>query len=664
MGVSFVARKCTQCAGRLQYIKEKKLWKCLYCGAEIERQEQYDGLFTIKNVVRQCLLDTAFRRLDSAAKNLVECEKIDSRYVGTLIAKITHEMISVITPGACSERDVRNLFAQLKKNYELLRGISPTVTEEEEVLYEFLEEPDIFATLVLVYDSLNDSARRDYVLQMLDAKQVYSKDANGNLLTYALKNGRHDLADDVLSNTNNINVSMALSEVLQKYPDGDKKREHIADLIKTHALAHEDCAVIEKYLTSPSDSIDTKATVINAAVANGMDVSLEFVVRNILPVAGNENTLSILDAYCSKKLVDDDVFRILNFACTCKDSKTAVGALDCLKRSNQYVLVPSKTVIAMLSERDLTASDKISILDKLFEFKVEAKSVEAVMTNYLCFNQDPVAARKEVILYLLDKSPQLPTSTVQNYVLKCAVDGNEKPAIVKAIFDKGLNTSFFNELLSKYMNSSTDSNEVKAEITDILSGGGLKIDPSSFIEYICGTQADVPTKIQFIKKMNANGSQLRSDAASTYLERTAPNQFSSELFSLIFTPASSFSAKAVERYLLYCRDREAIKAQNFRTIAERCSGGIGTMTCQVSHAGDSISCNILQAYVLLSDDSQGVTQDIVGWLVAQQKMKINAEITVSGKSMKFKKYVVANKDKLSNTANLICEQYKVYSMLF
>ena len=62
-------------------------------------------------------------------------------------------MISVITPGACSERDVRNLFAQLKKNYELLRGISPTVTEEEEVLYEFLEEPDIFAdTLAMQLD--------------------------------------------------------------------------------------------------------------------------------------------------------------------------------------------------------------------------------------------------------------------------------------------------------------------------------------------------------------------------------------------------------------------------------------------------------------------------------------------------------------------------------
>ena len=664
MGVSFVARKCTQCAGRLQYVKEKKLWRCLYCGAEIERQEQYDGLFTIKNVVRQSLLDTSFRRLDSAEKNLVECEKIDSRYVGTLIAKIAHEMISVITPGACSERDARNLFAQLKKNYELLQGISKTVTDEEEALYEFLEEPDIFAMLVLVYDSLNDSARRDHVFQMLDAKQIYSKDSNGNLLTYALKNSKYDLADDVLRNTNNINVSMALSEVLQKYPDGDKKREHIANLIKTHALSHGDRAVIEKYLTSSGDSIDTKAIIIKTAVANGVDVSLEFVVRNILPAVGNEHAISILDAYCSKKLVDDDVLRILNFACSCKDSKTAIGALDCLKRGNQYVLVPSKMLIAMLSERGLTASDKISVLDKLFEFKVEAKSVEAAMTNYLCFNQDPVATRREVIPCLLDKSSVLPTSTVQNYVLKCAIDGSEKPAIVKAIFDKGLNTSFFNELLSKYMNSSTDSNEVKAEITEILSGGGLKIDPNSFIDYICGTQDDVPAKIQFIKKMVANGSQLRSDAANAYLERTPPDQFSSELFSLIFTPASSFGAKAVERYLLYCRDREAIKAQNFRTIADRCSGGVGAITCQVSHAGDSISCSILQAYVLLSTDSRGVVQDIVGWLMTQQRMKINAEITVSGRNMKFKKYVVANKDKLSNTANFICEHYKVYSMLF
>lgn len=664
MGVNFVARKCTQCAGRLQYIKEKKLWKCLYCGAEIERQEQYDGLFTIKNVVRQSLLDTAFRRLDSAAKNLVECEKIDSRYVGTLIAKIAYEMICAITPDACSERDIRNLFAQLKKNYELLQGIGKTVTDEEEALYEFLEEPDIFATLVLVYDSLNDTARRDYVLQLLDAKQVYSKAANGNLLSYALKKNELSLVDDILGNLDNVPISMALSEVLQKYPDGEAKGRHIANLIQTHTLTREDRSSIEDYLTTSNDGIETRTVVIEAAVQNGVEVSLELTLRSILPAAKPEQVQSVLKAYCSKKLGDEDVLRILSYACSCGKAETAITALDCLRRGNQYVLVTGKLLIAMLSQPDLTAQDKISILEQLLSFKTDAKGLEAAATSYLCFHQDPVPVRKEVIPYLLDKAPMLPTGTVQNYVLNCAIDGEEKPAIVKTIFDKGLNTSFFQDLLSKYMTSNIDSSEVKAEIIEILSGGGLKMDPASLIDYICDDRDDVQAKIQFVRKMVQNGSQLRGDAANAYLERTPPEQFSSELFSLIFTPTSTFTPKAVERYLLYCRDREAVKGENFRTLAERCSGGVAAMTCQIDHAGDAISCSLLQAYVLLSTDGQGVTHDIVNWLITQQKMKINAEITVSGKSMKLKKYAAANKDRLSSTANFICEQYRVYSMLF
>jgi len=45
-------------------------------------------------------------------------------------------------------------------------------------------------------------------------------------------------------------------------------------------------------------------------------------------------------------------------------------------------------------------------------------------------------------------------------------------------------------------------------------------------------------------------------------------------------------------------------------------------------------------------------------------MKINAEMNVSGSSMKMKKYVVANKANLSEATNSICERFKVYSMLF
>ena len=65
----------------------------------------------------------------------------------------------------------------------------------------------------------------------------------------------------------------------------------------------------------------------------------------------------------------------------------------------------------MLSEQGLSAPDKLTILDKIFEFKIDAKSVEAIVTNYLCFNQDPVFSRKEIIPYLLEKVQVLPTST-------------------------------------------------------------------------------------------------------------------------------------------------------------------------------------------------------------------------------------------------------------
>lgn len=664
MAVSFVARKCTQCAGKLQYIKEKKIWKCLYCGAEIERQEQYDGLFTIKNVVRQTLLDTSYRRLDSAAKNLIECEKIDSRYIGTLISKISYNMIRVITPDACDPRDVKSIFMQLKKSYEQLKEISTTVTDEEEALYDFLEESDIFATLILVYDSLNDTVRRDFVAQYLEAKEVFSKPANNNLLSYALKNNKIDLADQIISNVNNIDVKAVLCEVLSNYPDEKLKGDHISALLATHVLKYEDRKIIENYLTESNDSVPTKCKAAVAAINHGIQISFDLLMDRIVRKADAEIVREALTAFCKNKLNDEDIDKILAFAYECGDREISVSALGCLKDSGQYVFVPAKFLNMMLSSNKFNSDDKVALLNVTFEFKVDKKSFDSVVTNYLCFNLDSPENRKSIIDCLFGKVATFPTSTVENYILKCSVDGDNKPLIVSSMFDKGLNISFFNELLSKYMNNSPDSKDVKAAIIEILSQKGLKIDPASFIDYICDSTDELPAKIQLIKKNISNGSQLRADAANAYLERTAPEQFSSELFAMIFTPGSTFSARAVENYLLRCKDREAVKAQNARTILEHLSENAANIKCQVNHLGNSITCNMLQAYILTSDDPTATAMEIVDFLINNKKLMINAKLNVSGSNMKMKKYVVENKSKLSELTNSICEKYKVYSMIF
>ncbi|MBQ4557111.1 MAG: hypothetical protein IJA60_05645 [Clostridia bacterium] len=664
MAVSFVARKCTQCAGRLQYIKEKKIWQCLYCGAEIEREEQYDGLFTIKNVVRQSLLDTAYRRLDSAQKNLVECEKIDSRYIGTLIAKIAFEMISVITPGACDDRDVRNIFSQLKKNYEQLREISTTVTEEEEALYEFLEESDIFATLLLVYDSLNDTARRDYVLQLVDAKEIYSKYANSNLLSYSLKNGNTELADAVIANTDNLDVHIAIGEILNKYPDNEQKGGNAAKLLATGHLKDDGKPVIENYLNSSDDSATTKALILISTLDSGIRIGVEMIINTVLCKADAEQTKSVLSCVCKSNLNDEETLRILSFAFDCGKIDVAMAALTCLKDTNQYVIVPAKYLTALLSESRYSTQEKITLLKTAFEFKLENKAFESVVATYLCHNTDDPTVRKDILACLFDKAVTFPTATVETYVLKCDADGSEKPNIISQMFDKGLNTSFFNDLLSKYMNSDIDTSEVRAEVIDVLSKIGLRIDPQSFVDYICESDDEVQYKIKFINKMLSNGAQMRSDAANLYLEKTEAEEFSSELFALVFTPASSFSAIAIENYLLDFKDRAAIKAQNFKTLLELSSCVAANITCQVSHLGNDITCNLLQAYLLITDDELATAFEIADELVSRQKIKINEEMNVSGSVMKLKKYVVANKGSLGSTTNAICEKYKVYSMLF
>lgn len=664
MAVSFVARKCTQCAGKLQYIKEKKIWKCLYCGAEIERQEQYDGLFTIKNVVRQTLLDTAYRRLDSAAKNLIECEKIDSRYVGTIIARLSYDMIRVTTPGACDPRDVKAIFSQLKKSYDQLRALGVNVTDEEEALYEFLEESDIFATLLLVYDSLNDVPRREFVEQMLIAREVYSKPANNNLLSYAIKNGKIDLADQIIENIDNLDPKTALTEVLAKYPDGNAKGSRIDLLLSTGVIQHEDRKLVENYLRDSSDKVITKSGVAIAAIRQGLSVSLDTLLDQIITTADPKIVKETLEAFCINRLSDEDVIKILSFAYECGNLETAFYAMDCLKHSGQFVLVPSKLLIAMLSNNNLSANDKVSLLKKSFEFKIENKSFEAVLTNYLCFNLDHEDDRRVVLQYLLEQANNIPTVTVESYVIKCTADGKNKPLVVKALFDKNLNLSFFNNLLSKYMAGSNDPSEVRTSVVEILSQKGLKIDPRYLSDYICNSPDDISAKIKFVKKMIANGSQLRADVANEYLENTSEDHFSPELFTLIFSPGSTFTVRAVGNYLLRIKDRDAVRADNAKTIIDRASGDVFTCKYSIIHLGNNISCNLLQAYTLATNDSPEVALEIAGHLVSNQKMKINAEMIASGTTLKLKKYVVANKERLSEATNLICERYKVYSMIF
>lgn len=210
MASSYKSLRCDCCAGTLEYNKGKKVWVCKYCGNEVRREEEYDGLFTIKNVVKQTLMDLADGRLDSAERNLAECEKIDTRYVGTCLARLCVELYTVITPGACAEGEIKGIFGRMKRDYDALQAIDSGISTEEEALYESFDgAADAFGVLYLTLDSLGDQIHRDFVEGMMDCGAIYSRSLNERLLHVFLKSGKMEQVDKILGNEDNIDCRAA-----------------------------------------------------------------------------------------------------------------------------------------------------------------------------------------------------------------------------------------------------------------------------------------------------------------------------------------------------------------------------------------------------------------------------------------------------------------------
>ena len=198
------------------------------------------------------------------------------------------------------------MLGQLRRDYQALTEESREMTDDETALYEFLDSSDAWAALATVFDTLGDEARRDYLLTLTDAGQVFSKETNKSLLRFALKHNRTELIEKVLSNDDNLDIQDAFRTVLDGCPDGEQKARLGARLLDAGALKAGEEEVLENYL-SGSDRIATKASLTAAACRAGLKPHLEIVIREVLGGADDEAEAQILDALFSRRLYDGEI---------------------------------------------------------------------------------------------------------------------------------------------------------------------------------------------------------------------------------------------------------------------------------------------------------------------------------------------------------------------
>ena len=661
--------RCPGCDGTLTYKKEKKAWECIYCGNEIRREEEYDGLYTIKNVVRQVLVDLAYGRIDSAEKNLVDCEKISSDYVGTLIAQICLKVFILITPGACRQSEVKGILGQVKRLYNKLESVgdASVISAEEEALYESFDgNSDAIGVLVLVYDTLQAHSHLDFVLEIFDASTVYSKSLNANLLNYALKNNKTDMIDKVFSNSDNINCRDALIILLESYSDSEQKRQYILSLMRKADFRSDDYKKIEAYIVNSRDSIETKIVLYINAVEFGVAPSMQSVLDNILNTTNiSEKQISdVYKAFCNTKPKDAELYELITEIYSKHKGITANFEMQELLSNNLYIKLSDKTVRCMINRKELTLEERIGLLEKAEKCKIDFKSNDAILAEVLLCNSESTEVRLALVRKVVEFVDTVSTNTLAEYIINCCVDGERKPEMLDELFRLNLNMSFFREIPNKYMKISKDSNETKKRVIQLLGEHGLSIEGDLLLEMACSAREnDYLEKVACIQKSIQNGARINADYLSKYLETVSPQNYRGELMSLLSTSASIISDKALANYLLHSVEDFEVKLQNVQAFARMNGKTFGESRCEINHLGSKIVCNLFQGYVLSSEDSVAMVEAVVS-VMKNANAKLSSAISVDGQSVKFKKYVSDNKERLSPITLQLCESNNVFSFFF
>ncbi|MBQ2716036.1 MAG: hypothetical protein IJF21_04480, partial [Clostridia bacterium] len=565
--------------------------------------------------------------------------------------------MNMMIHGGISPTEQRNMFAQVKKNYSILMEAGEDPTEEEIALYEFLDSAEAVGLLLLVYDSLGAIKRRDFVFNFFNPEEIYSLDLNTDLINFCLKNDMLDVFDKIVSNVDNIDKRKTLALVLEHYPDNDQKAANAVPLIESGALNDDDREMIEEYLTDSPDSTANKYHTAVAACRSAARPSVECLMKTVIAhLSDGPELANIFEAVMSVELGDLETYTILEYALNECEDKACLFILNKFRETKQFVEFTHRH-FAMILERRSPAEAKKKMIEAGLNFNVSPKNKELFISAYVCDTQDSVENRAELIPYLLSLIDSLSTNSIEKYLTSCSLDKEQKPAIVKLLFDMKINNSFFHNTLSNYIIHSGDPVEVKKEIIYILASAGLGVSHKAVFELLRSSAVPVEERVQILKLLK-NGGLEYNEILTEYLNEVDYSDFNGYILTELISGATAISETALARYVLEFDDEPATKVTNVTKLASVCYSRLSGVRCSVNHNGNAVYCSVLQGYILNPPDPLNAALPILS-AFRREFPELGAEVDASGVRMKFKKYVASQKKQLSEITKALCKEARI-----
>lgn len=657
MAVNYVTVKCDSCAStKFDYIEATKMWRCKYCGAEMERQERSDSMYTIKNVVRQVLVDLAGANMDSALSNLTECQKIDRGYVGTLYAQLAYEVNRWKHAQNKSERD--NQMECIKRDRAKILSFGDPLQDEEGILIDELGSSEARAVLILMFDLIGIESRRDALMENFDPSDIYIMDLNSELIGFALRTENYALFDKIIRNTNNINKKTALKQVFQHYPDGTQKGENIALLVRADEnYTEDDGSANEQYLRTTQDCFGTRLTAAMAFCEKPFRPSVTCLMETVIGQASDVSQVKELFALLfRKRLEDQEANTVVNYALQSCSEDVCTYLLEMMRQADQYVAFTARQLSGVLARSDFSAEGKQRILDACGAFEIDTRVYDSLISLYLCEQADDSETRIGMTQYLLGKVPAVSTNSVERYLMNCSLDQEKKPDMVRLLFSGDFNRSFYQSTVEKYLGSSCDTAAVKTEVLYILTELGLGVNTTACVRMLCSSRTDAENRLEMYRRIKA-GNTNRSEVCSQYLLQVSAQDFSPAVFAELLSDTESITETALRRYVLELCDAAAAKAGNVSRLLSISYSQPVNIPCTVSVGGDTVCCDLLHAYLLTAPDQEDTATDVVRAL-GGSSVSGGDRITVNGDSIKIKKYAAAcsKLGKLSPAAAAVCKK--------
>ncbi|MCR4791784.1 MAG: hypothetical protein K5871_03475 [Lachnospiraceae bacterium] len=666
MAVSFVAQKCA-CGGKLEFNPAKKVWICKYCGTVVEREATFDkvhvdGIEGVDDVVRQTLMDIANQKMESAAKNLDDCERKGHKAVGTLLAHISYNLANIST--ARSQDEARASIDKVKIYGNRLKTEFPDISAEEINLYESFGEDaaDIFANLLVMYDTLGDSGRVEYVASKLKPESVFSPHANKTLLKVSIRRGDYDVVDKIVKNIGHVDRKSALQEILDDYPGNDKKIELIGKVFDNSAANALTKRYFEGYFAESKDPVTVRAFVTDKLNTTDIHVNAETVVKNAQNLfTGYDDAKMLFDSVYGVKISDQETEALLVFCLMVNKLFDVQKAFfDTLTEKNVFVALSARAVISFLDSAQFSGKERAEILGKMLGFNLDPKGLDAIYNYYLNNNTDDAESRALILDVILQPGIPITPGTVKEYVLKTQTDGDGKLGVIEKIFATGINKTYLGDLLSDYALHSADPANVKSEVFNYLSNQGFRADSGTLTQYVTDSNDDKQTKIAKVKNLIRNGTPVKADTLNAYImSLQTSDELSEEMINILTAQSYTLGIQAYGKYLLFCKDID--KVHHNDVIMRGVSGDLSTQTVSISHNGNTVTCNVFQAYLLNAFDSYDVASSIAAQFNAA-KVKVATDIIVNGAGQKFKKYAADNKASLTPLSLQLCEENRVFSL--